>query len=208
MGLFITFEGGEGSGKSTQAKALARRLISGGFPAVLSREPGGTRLGRQLRRILKRGDTVQPLTELLLFNAARVQLVSELIRPSLEQGKIVILDRYADSTVAYQGYGRGLELETVRTINTQATGGLQPDLVIFLDVDVEHGLARKRRLKPDRFEQEELAFHRRVRQGYLGLAAAEPQRWLVVDGALLRARIEAIIWGRVEGLLRERGYLK
>ena len=203
MSLFITFEGGEGCGKSVQAKALYRRLAQLAIPALLTHEPGGTSLGKKLSRWLKWTDSldISPLTELLLFNASRAQLVTKVIRPNLESGKIVICDRYADSTTAYQGYGRGLDLEMVKAINDTATQGLKPDLTILLDMPVEAGLARKRGKKQDRFEQEEIAFHQRVREGYLKLAANEPQRWLVIDATQSKGKIAQIIWQRVSQLL-------
>lgn len=207
MALFITFEGGEGSGKSVQAKALYRKLVKLAIPSLLTQEPGGTPLGRKLARCLKWAQTtdISPLTELLLFNASRAQLVEEVIRPNLTEGKIVICDRFADSTTAYQGYGRGLNLETVATINDAATRGLKPDLTIFLDIPVETGFARKGDSKPDRFEQEDIAFHHRVREGYLKLAADEPERWLVVDASKSKEEIAGIIWQKVSQLLTSGG---
>ncbi len=185
MSLFITFEGGEGSGKSVQAKALFRRLSQLAIPALLTHEPGGTPFGKRLGRWLKwaQDADISPLTELMLFNASRAQLVAEVIQPNLKSGRVVISDRYADSTTAYQGYGRGLDLAMVKATNNAATQGLKPDLTILLDIPVEEGLARKQAKKPDRFEREALAFHRRVREGYLKLAAAEPRRWLVIDAS-------------------------
>ncbi len=205
--LFITFEGGEGSGKSVQAKALYRKLVKLSVPALLTHEPGVTALGKRLARCLKwaQNTDMSPLTELLLFNASRAQLVAEVIRPNLAAGKIVICDRFADSTTAYQGYGRGLDLATVAAINNAATGGLKPDLTIFLDLPVETGFARKGDSKPDRFEQEDIAFHQRVREGYLKLAANEPERWLVVDANQSKAKIAEIIWQRVSRLLSKKG---
>lgn len=206
MALFITFEGGEGCGKTVQARALYRRLVKLAIPAVLTQEPGGTPLGRKLSRWLKWADDIHisPLTELLLFNASRAQLVAKVIRPSLENGKVVICDRYADSTIAYQGYGRGLGLSIVETTNHTATQGLKPDLTVLLDMPVEEGLARKGNKKQDRFEQEDVAFHRRVREGYLKLASNEPQRWLVIDATLPMAKVAEIIWGEVKQLLSRR----
>ncbi|MBI3040269.1 MAG: dTMP kinase, partial [Chloroflexi bacterium] len=142
-----------------------------------------------------------PLTELLMFNASRAQLVTEVIQPNLKNGKVVICDRYADSTVAYQSYGRGLDLEMVGIINSAATRGLKPGLTVLLDIPVEAGFARKRAENYDRFEQEGRAFHQKVREGYLKLAAAEPQRWLVVDARQSKTEIEQIIWQRVSRLL-------
>ena len=207
MALFITFEGGEGSGKSVQAKALYRRLSQLTIPALLTHEPGGTPLGKKLGRWLKwtRDTDISPLTELLLFNASRAQLVTRVIQPNLQSGKIVICDRYADSTTAYQSYGRGLDLEMVKAINNAATRGLKPDLTVLLDMPAEEGLARKRAQKQDRFEQEAIAFHQRVRDGYLKLAANDPERWLVVDASQSKVKISQIIWQRVEQLLSSHG---
>ena len=203
MSLFITFEGGEGSGKSVQAKALYRRLSKLAIPAVLTHEPGVTALGKKVARWLKWGHEIDisPISELLLFNVSRAQLVTEVIRPSLESGKVVISDRYADSTTAYQSYGRGLDLSMVRAVNSATTQGSKPDLTVLLDIPVEVGLARKRDKKQDRFEQEDIDFHRRVREGYLKMAAAEPERWLVVNATLPREKIAEIIWQKVSQLL-------
>jgi dTMP kinase len=203
MSLFITFEGGEGSGKSGQAKALLRRLSRLNIPTILTHEPGGTPFGKKLGRWLKwsQDTDISPLVELLLFNASRAQLVTEVIKPNLDKGKVVISDRYVDSTTVYQGYGRGLGMEMVRAINQAATQGLKPDLTILLDIPAEDGLARKKGREKDRFEQEELAFHQRVRQGYLKLAAEEPQRWLVVDAKQPKDKVSRIIWQRVSQIL-------
>lgn len=198
MSLFITFEGGEGSGKSTQVRVLHRRLLRMGIPAVLTHEPGGTPLGNRLRRWLK-GEELDPHTELLLFNASRAHLVSQVIRPALKSGTVVICDRFAESTIAYQGYGRGLALNLIEAANSIATQGLKPDLTILLDIPVEQGLARKR--LSDRFEKEDLAFHQRVRRGYLEMAKKDPQRWLVIDASLPKKEIERLIWERVQQLL-------
>jgi dTMP kinase len=203
MSVFITFEGGEGCGKSTQAKILYRRLDKLAIPVVLTYEPGGTILGKKLGRWLKWADGIDitPTTELLLFNAARTQSVVEIIQPGLKEGKVVISDRYADSTTAYQGYGRGLDLETVRDINNVAIQGRKPDLSVLMDIPPETGLTRKQGRKIDRFEQAELAFHQRVRAGFLNLAKEEPQRWLVVDATQARDKVAGIIWERVSKLL-------
>lgn len=202
--MFIVFEGGEGCGKSTQTRALYRRLSKDGFGAILTREPGGTRLGERVRRHLKQtGDTqVSPLAELFLIATARAQLVSEIIRPELERGKTVICDRFTPSTLAYQGYGRGLDTDAIRDVNDIATDGMSPDLIVLLDMPVEAGLGRKKSRERDRFESESLAFHTRVRRGYLDLAKADPERWLVVDGCLPRKAIERTIWERVGVLLQ------
>ena len=204
MASFIVFEGGEGCGKSTQTRALYRRLSKDGFRAVLTREPGGTRLGERVRRHLKRtGETrISPLAELFLIATARAQLVSEIIRPELEKGKMVICDRFTPSTLAYQGYGRGLNTDALREVNDIATDGMSPDLIVLLDIPIEDGLGRKKSKERDRFESESLAFHARVRRGYLDMAKADPGRWLVVDGRLPKKEIEEMIWGKVSILLK------
>ncbi|UCC90891.1 MAG: dTMP kinase [Dehalococcoidia bacterium] len=203
MSIFITFEGGEGCGKSVQAKALYRRLSELDIPVVLTHEPGGTPLGKKIARWLKwaQDTDVSPLAELLLFNRSRAQLVDEVIRPNLEKGKVVICDRYADSTTAYQSYGRGLDLEMVKAINDAATQGLKPNLTVLLDISAEEGLARKKTKRQDRFERENIAFHQRVREGYLKLAVSDPERWLVVDATQPKRKIAEIIWQRVSQLL-------
>jgi dTMP kinase len=203
MSLFITFEGGEGSGKSFQARALYRRLGKLAIPALLTHEPGVTPLGKKIARLLKWAQDVDisPLAELLLFNTSRAQLVAEVIRPNLENGKVVICDRYADSTTAYQGYGRGLDLLMVAAVNKVGTLGLMPDMTVLLDMPFREGLARKRVERRDRFEGENKNFHQRVREGYIKMAAAEPERWLVVDATKGRDEIAGIIWGRVSKLL-------
>ncbi len=202
MGLFITFEGGEGCGKSTQSRLLLKQLEQQNIPVVLTHEPGDTALGNELRRALKRrrDSFISPQAELFLFAASRVQLVAELIRPALEEGKVVICDRFTYSTLVYQGYGRGLDFTAIKMVNNMATGNLNPDLIILLDISPEQGLARKRSLK-DRFELEDLSFHRRVREGYLKMAAAEPDRWLAIDASLPKEKIAEIIWDRVSRLL-------
>jgi dTMP kinase len=203
MGLFITFEGGEGCGKSTQARLLYRRLSKLAIPALLTHEPGVTTLGRKITHLLKWSQdmAISPISELLLFNTSRAQLVADVIRPNLEKGTVVICDRYADSTTAYQGYGRGLNLDVVKDVNRIATQGLLPDLTILLDMPVEEGLARKKSQRQDRFEAEAVNFHRRVREGYLKLAAQEPKRWLVIDATKSKDEIAGIIWQRVSKLL-------
>lgn len=203
MALFITFEGGEGSGKTFQARALCRRLAKLDIPVLLTHEPGGTLIGERLARWLKRAQNIgiNPHTELLMFNASRSQLVADVIRPALNDGKVVICDRYTDSTIAYQSYGRALELSVVESINSLATQGLTPGLTVMLDLPVEEGLARKKDSRRDRFERENLAFHIRVREGYLRMAADEPQRWLVIDASQSKVKIKQIIWQRVSQLL-------
>lgn len=207
MSLFITFEGGEGSGKSVQAKGLYRMLSQLAIPALLTHEPGGTPFGKKVGRWLKWGQDIEmsPLAELMLFNASRAQLVAEVIKPALASGKVVISDRYDDSTTAYQGYGRELDLAMVKAVNKAATQGLTPDLTILLDIPVEKGLARKRARSQDRFERETLTFHQKVREGYLKIAAGEPERWLIIDGTQPKEKIEEIIGQMVRQLLSIRG---
>ena len=204
MALFITFEGGEGCGKSVQSRALYRRLTQLAILTVLTHEPGGTPLSRKIGRWLKwtQDTDISPVAELLLFNASRAQLVEELISPSLGEGKVVICDRYADSTTVYQGYGRGLDLKTVAAVNEAGTTGLKPHLTFLLDMPVEEAMKRKDGEKRDRFEEEDREFHRRVRQGYLKLASAEPQRWVVINATQSRQKIAEIIWRHVRTLLR------
>ena len=198
MSLFITLEGGEGCGKSTQARALSRRLARIALPALFTHEPGGTQLGRSISYWLKwkRNTGISILAEVLLFNASRANLVDEVILPALREGKVVICDRFADSTIAYQGYGRGIDLATVRQACAMATRGLKPDLTVLLDIPVEDGLGRKALMRTpgDRFEQTEIAFHHRVRQGYLALAAEEPGRWLVIDARQSVETVKGLIW--------------
>jgi dTMP kinase len=203
MSLFITFEGGEGCGKSTQSRLLYRRVSKLVVPVLLTHQPGVTALGKKITSLLKWSNdlNISPLAELLLFNASRAQLVAEVIRPSLQKGALVICDRYADSTTAYQGYGRGLDLATVAAANGIGTQGIVPDLTILLDIPVEVGLARKKDKKSDRFEIENASFHQRVREGFLELAAEEPKRWLVIDATRGKAEIAGIIWQRVKQLL-------
>jgi dTMP kinase len=206
MGLFITLEGGEGCGKSTQSKLLYRRLQKLAIPALLIHEPGVTALGKKIARILKWSDNrnmnISPTAELLLFNASRAQLLTEIIKPDLAKGEVIICDRYADSTTAYQGYGRGLDLKMVAAANKTGTEGVTPDLTVLLDIPVEEGLKRKKDKKSDRFEIENVSFHRRVREGYLKMAKAEPKRWLVVDATKSKEEIAGIIWPRVRQLLK------
>jgi dTMP kinase len=195
MSLFITFEGGEGCGKSTQARALKRRLDQLAIPVILIREPGGTPLGEKVRSILKHATEthISALSELILFNASRSQLVSDIIKPALAEGKIVLCDRFTDSTIAYQSYGRGLDISLITEINTIAAQGLKPDLTFLLDVPPESGLARKKNGANDRFEKEDLEFHNRVREGFLKLAHTG-RRWSVIDATQSKSHITRLIW--------------
>lgn len=210
--MFITFEGPEGSGKTTQIQALYAFLNDRGYDVVLTREPGGTPIGDQIRQILldPANQEMLPEAEILLFSASRAQLVGQLVRPALERGAIVICDRFADSTMAYQGHGRGLDLESLRRITEFATGGLTPDLTVYLDLDVEEGLRRKRTAGQqdadawNRLDQQSLDFYSRVRRGYLDLARANPNRWLIVDAARPREVIQREIRERVDELLSGR----
>ena len=183
--MFITLEGPEGAGKTTQLRALAEFLRGCGYDVVTTREPGGTAIGDQIRGVLHDTANVamSPTAEMLLYSASRAQLVAEVIRPALAAGRVVLCDRYADSTLAYQGYGRGLDGDMLATLTAIATGGLRPDLTLLLDLDVAHGLARRRDEgeEMNRLDLEALDFHRRVREGYLALAAAEPDRWVCID---------------------------
>ena len=187
-GWFITMEGPEGAGKTTQIAALARYLADAGLDVHVTREPGGTWLGERLRDILlARTDSaapMDPLTDAFLFNAARRQLVSEVVRPALESGRTILCARFADSTLAYQGFGAGIPLEVLRVLEDAATDGLKPDLTILLDLPVQEGLSRKAPGDVTRFEAEfDVAFHGRVRDGFLTLAADDPGRFTVVDAS-------------------------
>ena len=208
-GIFVTLEGGEGYGKSTQLDALARLAADDDSPftsVVTCREPGGTALGEGVRALLfdRDADATDPAAtaELLLFAAARAQLVAEVIQPALDQSALVICDRYADSTTAYQHYGRGLDRALVDAVNAVATGGLTPALTVLLDIEPTEGLARSERRAQgsDYLEREELAFHRQVRLGYLELATAQPERWLTLDATRPPLQITHAIWERMQAL--------
>lgn len=199
--MFITFEGPDGSGKTTQLTLLASFLQARGWSVVRTREPGGTSIGDQIRACLHdvHNTNMTPAAEILLYSASRAQLVGEVIRPALAAGRLVLCDRYADSTLAYQGYGRGLDLATLRHITHFATDGLQPDLTLLFDLDVAAGLNRRAaaQLEMNRMDRQALTFYERVQQGYRALAAAEPLRWQVVDAARPVEIIQAEVQQRV-----------
>lgn len=198
--MFITFEGPDGSGKTTQVQRLVEFLSARGYRVFQTREPGGTPIGDQIRAVLHdlKNEGMHPHTEILLYAASRAQLVAGEIRPRLADGEIVICDRYADSTLAYQGYGHGLDLPTLRTILGFATGGLQPDLTLYLDISAEEGLDRRQQAAENgaewnRMDAQSLAFHRRVRAGYHALIAKDPARWVQISAVGDRDAIQAQI---------------
>ncbi len=201
-GTLVTLEGGEGSGKSTQAEVLATLLREQRYTVLLTREPAGTELGEIVKGIFQRGVAVTAESELFLFEAARAQHVRDVIRPALERGEVVLCDRYMDSTLAYQGYGRGLSLDHLRAVNHIATEGLSPHFTILMDVPPETGLARKdyERLG-DSIGKEPLEFHERVRAGYLELARREPKRFAVVDASLPSERVTESAWQHLQRFL-------
>ncbi|MBE9199748.1 MULTISPECIES: dTMP kinase [unclassified Nodularia (in: cyanobacteria)] len=202
-GKLIVFEGVEGCGKTSQMQLCCQWLQNLGISVVVTREPGGTELGLHLRRLLLEKVENKPIaevTELLLYAADRSQHVEQELKPNLAEGKYILCDRYTDSTTAYQGYGRGLNMTLIEQLNYMATGGLESDLTIWLDVDVEVGLARKQGDKFDRIEQETMEFHRRVQQGYAELAASYPSRIVRVDGNLTQEAVQQVI----QEILRQR----
>lgn len=204
--MFITLEGPEGGGKSSQAASLADYLRGEGMQVLLTREPGGTAISEQVRRVLMslENTDMNPRTEFLLFSASRAQHVHELIQPHLMNGGVVVCDRFFDASLAYQGHGHGLDLEALRTITRFATGGLIPDLTLLLDLPVEEGLRRREKDGDwNRLDAYELEFHTRVRQGYLELAASEPDRWVVLDAAKSFAELEGEIRHIVKTRLAE-----
>jgi dTMP kinase len=206
--MFITFEGPDGSGKTTQAALTVEHLRSQGYEVVHTREPGGTAIGDQIRQVVHslKNTEMHPHTEVLLYIASRAQLVAQVIRPALAAGQIVVCDRYADSTLAYQGYGHQLDLAALRGILHFATGGLQPDLTLYFNISVEEGMSRRQQDAAqggefNRLDAYALEFHRRVREGYAALIAAEPKRWAVVDAAQtverVQSQVQAILKGRL-----------
>lgn len=212
MSLFVTFEGPDGSGKSTQINWAAQHLRDQGYPVLCTREPGGTSIGDQIRQVLHRVDNTEMAaqTEVLLYSASRAQLVQQLILPHLTKGEVVLCDRYADSTYAYQGYGRRLDFEILGLITRFATQDLKPDLTIYLDLDVQEGLRRKVAASLvgqgewNRMDQLELDFHQRVRAGYLEMARLEAERWLVIDASAPATDVNRIICERLDRMLKTR----
>ena len=201
MGVLIVFEGGDGAGKSTQSKILAENISLYKVPVLLSREPGSTKIGESIRNILQTSRDLTQLTELLLFSAARSQLVETVVLPALESGQVVICDRFTSSTVAYQGYGRGLDLDLINSLNIRSTAGVRPDLTVLLDIPIETGILRRRNKTPDVFESAQDEFHARVRKGYLEQASQDPAKWLVLDGTNEVAVLSETIWARVKPLI-------
>lgn len=196
--MFITLEGPEGSGKTSHIPSLVEYLRQKGYPVFPTREPGGTSIGEQIREILHnlKNTEMHPRTETLLFQAARAQFVEQVVRPRLEAGEIVLSDRYADSTIAYQGYGHQQDIAQVRALIAYATGGLTPDLTILLDVDVQIGIQRKQKAHEwNRLDAYTVEFHQRVRQGYLEMVRQEPGRWVILDAGKS--------WAEVQEALRE-----
>jgi dTMP kinase len=202
MSLFITFEGPDGSGKSTQIKLLSEALRAAGYDVLTVREPGGTPISEQIRDVVHslRNREMSDRAECLLYNAARAQLVDQLIVPHLQRGGVVLCDRYADSTLAYQGYGRGLDLSAVRSVIAFATRNLKPDVTFYLDIPVEEGIARRRHGGGEwnRLDDQAVEFHRRVRAGYLQMVREEPDRWVHIDAARAVKEIQADICAVVE----------
>ncbi len=200
--MFITFEGPEGSGKSTQVRLLTKHLAGRGLDVIAVREPGGTPIGDQVRDVLHdmKNEDMHPHTELLLYSASRAQIVAQVIRPHLERGGIVICDRYADSTMAYQGYGRGLDLDALVQITRFATGGLMPDLTLYLDLEPEAGLKRRNASGEEwnRMDNQTLDFYRRVCDGYQILIAAAPERWITIDASQDVEKVSEMVIKAVE----------
>jgi dTMP kinase len=207
--MFITLEGPDGSGKTTQIRLLYDALVAAECDVLLTREPGGTAIGDQIRVVLhdiENTDIVRE-TEILLYSASRAQLVDQVIRPALAAGTIVLCDRYADSTMAYQGYGRGLNLEALTAITAFATGGLKPDLTLFLDLEPEIGLTRRKTSGQEwnRMDRQTLDFYRLTRRGYHTLAEMEPERWVSIDASGSISEVAAAVWATVQRRLNLQG---
>ena len=198
---FIVFEGPDGAGKSSQALALLKQMESTGYPVILTREPGGTPLGESLRTVLKSSPAIEPLSELLLFLAARAELVETIIKPALTNNINVISDRFTASTLAYQGHGQGLNLTEITRLNQLVCSSLSPDLTILLDIPVDLISSRKSRDTQDRYDSASGAFHSKVRQGYLSIASQETSQWLVLDATKPKATLSEEIWAKIRPLL-------
>ena len=208
-GIFISFEGIEGTGKSTQARLLSDHLKEKGCRVIQTMEPGGTMISLKIRELLLSIESreMDHVAELLLYNAARVQHIKEIIRPALERGDIVITDRFSDSTVAYQGYARGIDLQLIESLDMLATKKLRPDITILFDIDVRTGLARNKKLgKNDRLELEDISFHEKVRKGFLLMAAREPRRIKVVDCSESLDGVRQKVLKIISEFLKEQGY--
>jgi len=208
-GIFISFEGIEGTGKSTQARLLAEHLREKGYRVIQTMEPGGTRISLKIRELLLSMESreMDHVAELLLYNAARVQHIKEIIVPALERGDIVITDRFSDSTVAYQGHARGIDLQLIESLDMIATNKLRPDITILFDIDVGTGLARNKKLgKNDRLELEDISFHEEVRKGFLQIAAREPGRIKVVNCAVSLESVRQEVLKIISVFLQERGH--
>jgi len=202
-GKFITFEGSEGCGKSTQSKLLYRYLKRGGFNVTYLREPGGNKISEKIRKLLldTKNDSITPITETLLYMAARAQVVSEIIVPALKKGKIVICDRFMDSTVAYQGYGLGIDIKSIKSVGDFVTSGIKPDLTIFMDLPLKDGLKHRWKSK-DRIERRSLNYHYRVLKGYFALAKSEPRRIRVVKVLKDKNNTQSEIRKIVDGFIK------
>ncbi len=208
-GYFITFEGIDGCGKSTQVRRLGERLQGKGIDVVITREPGGTEISEWISKLVKdkRNARIGGLTELFLYMASRSQHVEEVIGPSVKEGKILVSERFSDSTLAYQGYGRQLDMKVISSLNSIATKGIAPDLTILIDlpVDVAQGRIEQRGTPPDRLESEDREFHCRVKKGYLEIARIEPQRVIIIDGSRgvesVWGEVKKVIWERLHSLL-------
>ncbi|HMK61228.1 MAG TPA: dTMP kinase [Dissulfurispiraceae bacterium] len=209
-GFFISLEGIEGTGKTTFAASLANHLDKLGLGCFLTHEPGGTVIGDRIREVLLHTSHKEMnfMTELLLYNAARAQLLNEKIAPALKSGMVVITDRFSDSTMAYQGYGRGIDLELIQKLDLISTGGVRPDLTLLFDLDVEKGLGRNRQInKVDRLELEDIEFHEKVRRGFLDLARKESDRIMIVDASMPLDNVQNAAWQIVSKRMKERGLL-